>query len=69
MIGQFNPAGGFSASSSAAAKSGDIFNRGDRAYGGINIGASNGFEIPTQSIFIAVSIAALYLFAKKQKFF
>jgi len=60
--------GGFSAPSSAAARSGDIRSLGDTAYGGINIGASNGINISTTTtLLIGLSIVALYFIARKRK--
>lgn len=61
--------GSLDAASSASAESGDITSRGDRAYGGINIApAAGGFQLPTTTILIAVSLAGLYYFAKKKNY-
>jgi hypothetical protein len=59
--------GGFSAPSSAAARSGDIRSLGDTAYGGINIGANNGINISNTTLFISLSIVALYFIVRKRK--
>jgi len=59
--------GGFSAPSSAAARSGDIRSLGDTAYGGINIGASNGINISNTTLLISLSIVVLYFIVRKRK--
>lgn len=63
------PIPSLTASSSAAARSGNVGGSGERAYGGINIqSGSGGFEIPQKTIIIAVGVAALFLFAKNKRY-
>jgi len=67
MSGFSGGEGGVSSSSSAASSSGDITSKGDRAYGGINIGASNGFQLNTTTLMIAAGAVGLFFLAKARK--